>query len=135
MRPGIIDALTQGPGPFGSAIPLYAPGVPPRLATLAAERIALLHTRRLGGQLVALDRSEIGFMAGMYRAAGRRYTLALQGMISPLRLNPEMLGHIQGMRQTWARVNSTPSRSRASSSTCFTRGPTLRAQPSRADTG
>jgi len=86
-----IDALTIGTGPFGGAIPMYPPGVPPRLATLHAERIALLHTARLGGKLTALDAEEIAFFTAMYKAAGRRYRLALQGMISPLRLNPEIM--------------------------------------------
>jgi hypothetical protein len=87
----LVDALTIGPGPFGGAIPVYPPGVPPRLVTLHAERIALLHTDKLGGKLTALDPDEIGFLTAMYRAAGRRYCLALQGMISPLRLNTEIM--------------------------------------------
>jgi len=87
----LIDAITEGTGAFGGCIPLYIQGVHPRLATFKAEETAVKYTRKLGGKLTALDKTEIEFISNMYKAAGRRYKLALQGLISPLRLNPEIM--------------------------------------------
>ncbi len=87
----LIDALTAGTGAFGGAVPVYLPGVDPRLQTFRQEICAVTYTRRLGGKLTALDRGEIGYVKALYKAAGRRYKLALQGLISPLRLNSEVM--------------------------------------------
>jgi trimethylamine:corrinoid methyltransferase-like protein len=87
----LIDSITEGAGAFGGPVPLYLPGVPPRLETFRQEAAAVTYTKKLGGKLTALDRTEIGFISELYKAAGRRYTLALQGLISPLRLNPEIM--------------------------------------------
>lgn len=66
-----------------------APGVvPPRLRTLECERIALLHTPGMGGWLTATDADEVRLLRDMHRAAGRRYSLGLEGLITPLKLNP-----------------------------------------------
>ena len=83
----LAEALGGGGGP----IPLSPAYVPPRLRTLECERIGLLHTADRGGILTATDRREIEYLRDMNLAAGRRYRLAIEGMISPLRLNPETL--------------------------------------------
>ena len=54
----LIDALTAGTGAFGGAVPVYLPGVDPRLQTFRQEICAVTYTRRLGGKLTALDRGE-----------------------------------------------------------------------------
>ncbi len=87
----LIDSITVGWGPFGGCVPMYVSGVPARLATLKAEQIAVTYTRKMGGKLTVTDRDEIELITGMYKVAGRRYKLALQGMISPLRLNTEIM--------------------------------------------
>ncbi len=69
-------------------IPLMPGDVPPELATLASERIALTNSRRLGGSLTVMDPEEVRFLIDMYQAAGRRYVLLEQVGVSPLRLNP-----------------------------------------------
>lgn len=87
----LIDSITAGPGPFGGCIPLYSGDIPARMATLKAEQIAVTYTQKLGGKLTATDRTEIEIISLMYKAAGRRYRIALQGLISPLRLNTDIL--------------------------------------------
>ncbi len=69
-------------------VPLAPGDVDPAFKTIACERIALLHTRGLGGWLTATDPAQIRLLIGMYRAAGRRYKLGLEGLITPLRFNP-----------------------------------------------
>jgi trimethylamine:corrinoid methyltransferase-like protein len=83
--------LAEVLGARGGTIPVSPGDVPPRLRTLASERIALLSTRTLGGWLTATDKDEISILAAMSTAAGRRYTLGLEGLISPLKLNAEIL--------------------------------------------
>jgi trimethylamine:corrinoid methyltransferase-like protein len=69
-------------------VPLAPGDVDPAFKTIACERIALLHTRELGGWLTATDPAQIRLLIEMYRAAGRRYKLGLEGLITPLRFNP-----------------------------------------------
>jgi trimethylamine:corrinoid methyltransferase-like protein len=87
----LIDSITCGTGAFGGPIPLYLPNVPPKLETFRQEVTAVKYTRKLGGKLTALDKTEIDYITAMYKAAGRKYKIALQGLISPLRLNPEVM--------------------------------------------
>jgi trimethylamine:corrinoid methyltransferase-like protein len=87
----LIDSLTVGRGPFGGPTPLYVGNIPARMATMKAEQIAVTYTRNLGGKLTATDRREIELISEMYLIAGRRYQIALQGLISPLKLNSELL--------------------------------------------
>lgn len=87
----LVDSITLGTGAFGGPVPLYLPNVHPKLETFRQEVAAVKYTRKLGGKLTALDRTEIGFISAMYKAAGRKYKIALQGLISPLRLNPEVM--------------------------------------------
>ena len=72
-------------------VPVTPGHVPPGLATLEAERIALIHSARLGGGLTATDPDEVRLLIDMNQAAGRRYRLLCQVGISPLRLNGEGL--------------------------------------------
>ena len=76
---------------LSGVVPLLPGDVPPALATLAAERIALKHSRALGGLLTVIDPEEVRFLRDMFAAAGRRYHLMEQVGISPLRLNEEGL--------------------------------------------
>jgi trimethylamine:corrinoid methyltransferase-like protein len=82
--------LVEALGCRDSPVPLVDGSTPLRLHSLEAERIGLIYTRSHGGMLTATDSYEIEIMKDMNRAAGRRYKLALEGMISPLRLNPEV---------------------------------------------
>ena len=92
VRPGTTDeviAMTRLWEARGYAgVPPLQPGdVPPRLVTLACERIALLHSSRLGGSMTVTDPREVEFLIEMNLAAGRRYTLVEQVPISPLRFD------------------------------------------------
>jgi len=83
--------LAEALGARGGTIPVSPGDADPRLKTLLSEKIALLHTRTLGGWLTANDREEIAVLSAMHEAAGRRYTLGLEGLISPLKLNAEVM--------------------------------------------
>jgi trimethylamine:corrinoid methyltransferase-like protein len=83
--------LQEALGARGTPIPVSPGNVDPRIKTLVSEKIALLHTRGLGGWLTATDREEIAVLGAMHAAAGRRYTLGLEGLITPLKLNPEVM--------------------------------------------
>jgi trimethylamine---corrinoid protein Co-methyltransferase len=72
-------------------VPVIPGDVPPALTTLAAERLALLHSRRLGGSLTVTDPEEVRLLIELNQAAGRRYRLMEQVGISPLRLNADAL--------------------------------------------
>lgn len=80
--------LSEALGADGGPIPVAPGKINPRLRTLECERIALVHTRKHGGWLTATDGEEIRILADMHKAAGRRYTLGLEGLITPLKLNP-----------------------------------------------
>jgi trimethylamine:corrinoid methyltransferase-like protein len=96
-RPATLDEsirmakLAESLGARGGTIPVSPGESQPRLKTLLSEKIALLHTRTMGGWLTATDRDEITVIAAMHTAAGRRYTLGLEGLISPLMLNGEVM--------------------------------------------
>jgi trimethylamine:corrinoid methyltransferase-like protein len=83
--------LAEALGKRGGPVPVAPAYMPPRLRTLEAERVGLLYTRHCGGLLTATDRTEIRYLAEMNLAAGRRYRLGLEGMMSPLRINPEIM--------------------------------------------
>jgi trimethylamine:corrinoid methyltransferase-like protein len=72
---------------LSGVVPLVPGDVPPGLVTLAAERIALTHSRYLGGSLTVTDPEEIRYLIDMNLAAGRRYRLMEQVGISPLRFD------------------------------------------------
>jgi len=76
---------------IAGVVPLMPGDVPPALVTLASERIALTESRKLGGSLSVLDPEEVRYLVAMNLAAGRRYRLMQQVVISPLRLNDEGL--------------------------------------------
>ena len=76
---------------LSGVVPLMPGDVPPSLVTLAAERIALMNSRYLGGSLTVTDPEEVRFLIEMNGAAGRRYRLMEQVGISPLRLDSEGL--------------------------------------------
>lgn len=68
-------------------VPLIPGDVPPELTTLAAERIALTHSRTIGGSLTVMDPEEVRYLADMNRAVGRTFQLEEQVSISPLKFN------------------------------------------------
>jgi trimethylamine:corrinoid methyltransferase-like protein len=72
---------------LSGVVPLVPGDVPPGLVTLAAERIALTHSRHLGGSLTVTDLEEVRYLIDMNLAAGRRYRLMEQVGISPLRFD------------------------------------------------
>lgn len=72
---------------YGGVPPLQPGDVPPRLVTLATERIALLHSSRLGGSMTVTDPEEVRYLIAMNLAAGRVYSLVEQIPISPLRFD------------------------------------------------
>jgi trimethylamine--corrinoid protein Co-methyltransferase len=72
---------------LSGVVPLMPGDVPPALATVEAERIALLNSRSLGGYLTVLDPPEVELLIDMNQVVGRRYRLMEQVGISPLRLD------------------------------------------------
>jgi trimethylamine:corrinoid methyltransferase-like protein len=76
---------------LSGVVPLMPGDVPPALATLAAECIALKHSRSLGGSLTVTDPEEVRYLIDMFAAAGRRYHLMEQVGISPLKLDEKGL--------------------------------------------
>ncbi len=76
---------------LSGVVPVIPGDVPPALATLAAERIALKNSRSLGGSLTVIDPEEVRFLIDMSTAAGRRYHLMEQVGISPLRFDEKGL--------------------------------------------
>lgn len=79
--------LSDSLGSKDVPIPVSPGNIPPQLNTLACEKIALTHTKNLGGCLTATDDYEIESLVQMYQIAKRRYLLAIEPLISPLRLN------------------------------------------------
>ena len=74
---------------LAGVVPVVPGDVPPEIQALAAERIALKNSRRLGGCLPVLDSEEVRDLMDMNLVAGRRYVLAEQICISPLRFNDQ----------------------------------------------
>lgn len=72
---------------LSGSVPLLPGDVPPELAALSAERIALMNSSHLGGCLTVTDPEEVRFLIDMNLAASRRYRLLQQVGISPLRFN------------------------------------------------
>jgi len=72
-------------------IPVAQGNINPRLNTLNSEKIAMIHTKTMGGYLTVTDSEEIKIISQMHTAAGRKYTLGLEGLISPLRLNSKVM--------------------------------------------
>jgi trimethylamine:corrinoid methyltransferase-like protein len=72
-------------------VPVVPGDVSPGLVTLTAERLALEHSRFLGGSLPVADAEDVRFLTDMNLAAGRRYQLLEHVGISPLRLDPGAL--------------------------------------------
>lgn len=72
---------------LSGTIPLMPGDVPSELVTLAAERIALVNSRYLGGSLTVTDPEEVRFLMEMNLTAGRRYCLIEQVGISPLQFD------------------------------------------------
>ncbi len=83
--------LAEMLGSVGDPIPVTPGGTDPGLHTLLSIKIGLLHTRTLGGKLTATDREEIRILSDMYKAAGRKYTIGVEWLISPLKLNSELI--------------------------------------------
>lgn len=83
--------LADSMGTDNSPIPVAPPGIPPALHSLECEKIALLHTKKLGGRLTVTDKRLISLMSQMNLAAGRRYVLAVEPLISPMTLNDDAM--------------------------------------------
>lgn len=83
--------LMETLGSSKNPIPVAPEGIEPAIHTLECERISLLYTKNMGGCLTATDKNDIKAISEMYKVAGRRYLLALEPMISPLRLNSEVV--------------------------------------------
>jgi len=83
--------LSEALGANGCPIPVAQENINPRMDTLTSEKTALIHTKTLGGSLPVADREEIKIISQMHAAAGRKYTLGLEGLISPLKLNPKIM--------------------------------------------
>ena len=67
--------------------PVYPCDLHERLQVLWLEKTCLELTPGFGGAMVSHDRDTIRWIGELHAAAGRRYTLALQFVISPLRLD------------------------------------------------
>jgi len=79
-----------------SAIPVTPGEIPGIHHALECERIGLIHTKSLGGILPVSNDYEVESLIDMNNAAGRRYTMMLSAMISPLRFNDDdMLKYMQ----------------------------------------
>lgn len=79
--------LTEQLGAKNCPIPVSCGDVPPVLRTLEAEKIGLIYTKHHSGRLTATNFSEIRYLIDMNQACGRKYKLALEGLISPLKFN------------------------------------------------
>lgn len=80
--------LSAALGAKDCPVPITTSDVDPKLRTVTCEMIAVTETPYLGSWLTATNPEEIKIIAAMHKAAGRKYTLGLEGLISPLRLNP-----------------------------------------------
>ena len=67
--------------------PVYPCDLDERIQVLWLEKACLEHTQGLGGAMVTHEVDTIRWIGELHAAAGRRYTLALQFVISPLRLD------------------------------------------------
>ena len=67
--------------------PVYPCDLDERIQVLWLEKACLEHTPGFGGAMVTHDREAIRWLGQLHSAAGRRYPLALQFVISPLRLD------------------------------------------------
>ena len=67
--------------------PVYPCDLDERIQVLWLEKACLENTRGLGGAMVTHEVDTIRWIGELHAAAGRRYTLALQFVISPLRLD------------------------------------------------
>lgn len=83
--------LSTALGAKGGPVPVAPSGIEPKLKTVTCEMIALTQTPALGGWLTANKTEEIKIISEMHQAAGRIYTLGLEGLISPLRMNPAVM--------------------------------------------
>ena len=86
-----MTKLSEVLGGRHCTIPVMQGKLNPSLNSLNSERIALIHTKTMGGSSTVIDREEINIISQMHMAAGRKFTLSLSGLISPLKLNPEVL--------------------------------------------
>lgn len=73
----------------GGPIPVIPSDVPRELLSIVCERICLLNSRGLGGGLPVRRQEEVEVLAEMNLAAGRRYNMVIQFVISPLRFDDE----------------------------------------------
>lgn len=81
--------LSDALGSVRVPLPVSPGGINPRLNTLVCEKLALQNTRNLGCCLTATEDYEVETIVEMYKAAGRRYVMAVEPLISPLRLNAD----------------------------------------------
>jgi len=67
--------------------PVYPCDLDPRLQVVWLEKACLEHTPGFGGAMVSHEPEAIRAIGDLYAAVGRRYTLSMQFVISPLRLD------------------------------------------------
>ncbi|MCY3021982.1 MAG: trimethylamine methyltransferase family protein [Planctomycetota bacterium] len=79
----------------GHICPVYPHDVPPPLQILSLEKAGLELTETDGSQMEFADAETLEYAVRMFQAAGRRYHLEVQFLISPLRANP------LGLEQLW----------------------------------
>lgn len=93
VRPATTDEaarMTRLADAMGAAtwsVPVVPGAVPPQLATVTAEYVALANSRKLGGFMPVMDSREIELLIEMNLAVGRTFHLVEQVSISPLRFN------------------------------------------------
>lgn len=73
----------------GGPIPVIPSDVPRELLSVVCERICLLNSRGLGGGLPVRCQEEVEALVEMNLAAGRRYNMVIQFVVSPLRFDDE----------------------------------------------
>jgi trimethylamine:corrinoid methyltransferase-like protein len=78
----------------GGVSPVYPTDIDPRLQLLHLEKTGIEVADTDGSHMEFSDRRMLEFAVDMYKVAGRKYTVAVQFPISPLRMNPSGLDTI-----------------------------------------
>ncbi len=79
----LCDALNLGPG----TAPVVASDAPLPLRAIHTDRLCLLHSRELGGGLGVRNEVELELEKEMWAAAGRKFPLVVQFLVSPLKFD------------------------------------------------
>jgi trimethylamine:corrinoid methyltransferase-like protein len=101
----VASVYTSGPPPVCPC------DLDPRLQILWAEKTCLEMAPGFGGGIVTLDPDTIHWIGELHAVAGRHYDLALQAVISPLRLDRlalELFWHFKDDPVVRASINTSP---------------------------